>query len=95
VYVDGSFVTAKDVPADFDACWEMAGVDFDLLDQLAPALLDWTQRRAAQKARFAGELFIAEAAADPWGTLYLEFFQLDRDTGQQKGIVALNLGDLP
>jgi hypothetical protein len=81
VYVDGSFVTAKDVPADFDACWEMAGVDFDLLDQLAPALLDWTQRRAAQKARFAGELFIAEAAADPWGTLYLEFFQLDRDTG--------------
>ena len=25
-YVNGSFVTAKDVPGDFDACWEEQGV---------------------------------------------------------------------
>jgi len=31
-YVDGSFVTAKEVPGDFDGCWEAEGVDFDLLD---------------------------------------------------------------
>jgi hypothetical protein len=95
VYINGSFVTAKEVPADFDACWEMAGVDFDLLDQRDPVLLDWANRRAAQKATFEGELFIAEAAATPWGTTYLEFFQFDRDTGQPKGIVALDLGELP
>ncbi len=67
-YIDGSFVTAKEAPHDFDVCWEMAGVDFNLLDQLDPVLLDWRNRRAAQKAKFGGELFIAESAADLWGT---------------------------
>ncbi|MDQ3701448.1 MAG: hypothetical protein M3442_11080, partial [Chloroflexota bacterium] len=27
VYVDGSFVTAKPDPGDFDGCWETDGVD--------------------------------------------------------------------
>lgn len=94
-YLDGSFVTAKDRPNDFDACWEMAGVDFDLLADRAPTLLDWRQRRAAQKAMFGGELFLAEAGADPWGTPYLEFFQRDRHSGEPKGILAINVGDLP
>jgi len=94
-YLDGSFVTAKAVPKDFDACWEMAGVDFDVLDEQAPVLLDWSRKRAAQKALFGGELFIAESAADPWGTPYLEFFQHDGDSGNPKGIIAINLGDLP
>lgn len=26
-YIDGSFVTAKAMPADFDGCWETEGVD--------------------------------------------------------------------
>ena len=95
VYLDGSFVTAKPMPNDYDACWEMAGVDFDALDLHEPVLLDWGGRRAAQKARFRGELFVAESAADPWGTPYLAFFQRDRTSGQPKGIVAINLGGLP
>ena len=94
-YIDGSFVTNKVVPNDFDACWEMAGVDFDLLDRLDPLLLDWSNRRAAQKTLFGGELFIAESAADPWGTTYLEFFQHNRDTGEPKGILAVDLRGLP
>jgi len=94
-YVDGSFVTNKPVPNDFDACWEMTGVDFDLLERLDPVLLDWSNRRAAQKAKFGGELFIAESAADPWGTPYLEFFQHDRSTGEPKGILAIDLRSLP
>lgn len=94
VYVDGSFVTSKGVPNDFDACWEIDGVDFDLLEERDPALLDWGNRRAAQRARFRGELFIAELAADPWGTAYLDFFQRDTDTGTPKGIVAIELRSL-
>jgi hypothetical protein len=94
-YLNGSFVTIKEVPNDFDACWEMAGVDFDLLDRLDPILLDWRDRRAAQKAKFGGELFIAESEADPWGTPYLEFFQHDRNTGEPKGILVIDLKDLP
>ncbi len=59
-----------------------------------PVLLDWSRRRATQKALFGGKL-VAESAADPWGTPYLEFFQRDRNSGDPKGIVAINLGDLP
>ena len=89
-YVDGSFITWKEAPGDFDGCWEASGVDPDLLD---PVLLEFRDHRAAQKARFRGELFPAASHADPGGTSFLDFFQKDRD-GQPKGIVALELGGL-
>jgi hypothetical protein len=87
-YLDGSFVTAKTEPGDFDACWEIAGVDPDLLD---PALLTFADRRSAQKELFGGELFPAEWGADPHGTRFLDYFQRDRMTGERKGIVAVDL----
>jgi hypothetical protein len=89
MYIDGSFVTAKEEPQDFDACWDVAGVDPDLLD---PVLLDFSDRRAAQKERFGGELFPANLAAEPAGTRFLDYFQRDRETGEPKGIVAVDLG---
>ena len=88
IYLDGSFVTEKDAPGDFDACWEVSGVEPALLD---PVLLDFTDRRAAQKARYGGELFPAQLAAEPGGTAFLDYFQRDRQTGEPKGIVALDL----
>lgn len=92
LYIDGSFVTAKDEPADFDACWEAAGVDPELLDSV---LLTFANRRAAQKERFGGELFPADWEADPHGTRFLDYFQEDSVTGERKGIVALDLEELP
>ena len=89
-YMDGSFVTAKPEPGDFDACWGIAGVEPGLLD---PALLDFSDGRAAQKARFGGELFPAELPEGASGRTFLEFFQTDRDTGRPKGIVSLDLED--
>lgn len=91
-YIDGSFVTAKEEPGDFDACWETAGVDALLLD---PVLLEFADARAVQKERFRGELFPAEAFAHPDGTRFLDYFQRDKLTGQPKGVVALDLEDLP
>jgi len=92
VYIDGSFVTAKEDPADFDGCWEAAGVDASLLD---PVLLDFHNRRAGQKAKYGGELFLAHAPADRLGTRFVDFFQRDKVTGEPKGIVAINPGELP
>lgn len=91
VYIDGSFVTAKEAPSDFDACWSAEGVDFDQVDE---RLLTFDRGRATQKAAFLGELFIADGNADPQGTLFLDFFQTDRE-GQRKGIVVIDLKDLP
>jgi len=87
IWVNGSFVTAKEEPADFDACWDSEGVDLDALD---PVLLDLSAGRATQKARFGGELFpnVVEAKS---GLAFSEFFQNERDTGR-KGIVVIRIG---
>ena len=89
VYIDGSFVSSKEVPNDFDACWEEKGVAPELLD---PVLLQFDGGRAAQKARYLGELFPASLGATVEGMSFLEFFQTDRETGGSKGIVAVDLG---
>lgn len=86
-WVDGSFVTAKEVPGDYDACWDAEGVDFDRIDD---RLLTFDPGRATQKAAFLGEWFLADARADPQGTLFRDFFQTDRD-GRRKGIVVIEL----
>ena len=54
VYIDGSFVTDKEIPGDFDACWEEAWVDPLKLD---PVLLTFADGRAAQKAKYLGSCF--------------------------------------
>lgn len=90
VYIDGSFVTAKRAPRDFDVCWESSGVQVKLLH---PALRTFANLRAAQKAAFRGEFFPADARADARRS-YLDFFQSDRD-GTTKGIISINLGGLP
>lgn len=92
VYVDGSFVTATAMPGDFDACWDAVGVDPDALD---PVLLDFTYGRRAQKKRFGGELFPVDAAAEPSGTRFVDYFQRDRGTGEPKGIIQIDLETLP
>jgi len=87
VYIDGSFVTAKEEPGDFDACWDQDRVDVDLLD---PIFLEFAEGRRAQKERFGGELFVAHYPADPTGMEFLDYFRRDRQTGEPKGIVEID-----
>lgn len=90
VYVDGSFVTEREVPGDFDACWDPTDVD---LAALEPVLKDLASPRAAQKARFGGELFpdVVEMGS---GLLFSQFFQRQR-SGEPKGIVAIDPRRMP
>jgi hypothetical protein len=88
VYLDGSFVTTKPHPGDFDACWDIQGVDEDLLD---PVFWDFSQGRAAQKGRFGGEFFPAQLPEGASGRAFVEFFQVNKLTGDPKGIVAIRL----
>jgi hypothetical protein len=90
-YVDGSFVTAKRAPQDFDVAWEPDGVDVAKLLRLEPVFGEFDNRRAAQKAKFSGESFPSSATADVAGSTFLEFFQIDKSTGNSKGIVAIDL----
>ena len=43
LYLDGSFVTAKPHPGDYDGCWDHLGVDLVSLD---PVLLRFENKRA-------------------------------------------------
>jgi len=87
IWLNGSFVTAKDEPADFDACWDPDGVDLDALD---PVFFDFASGRVNQKARFGGELLpnVVESGS---GLAFAEFFQNERDGGR-KGIVVVLIG---
>lgn len=91
VYIDGSFVTQKVDPGDFDACWEHAGVDLLKLKVTYPVFFDFANGRANQKSIYGGELMPAEAVAklNP-KTLYRDFFQFDKEDNR-KGIIGLKL----
>ena len=91
VYLDGSFVTSKELPRDFDACWDEVGVDVELID---PILLEFDRGRAAQKEKYRGEFIPASWTARMRGGLSLKCSQPARETGQPKGIVALDLGGI-
>ena len=58
--------------------------------QLPPGEHVAAHPRTAQKDRYGGELFpnVEELAS---GSLFVDFFQTDRDTGLPKGIVVLDL----
>jgi hypothetical protein len=91
VYIDGSFVTAKEKPGDYDGCWSIKGITNQSVAYIDPVLLDFSQGRAAQKAKYYGEMFPAEGTEAASGKTWLEFFQVDKKRGDQKGIVMLKL----
>jgi hypothetical protein len=85
IYLNGSFTTEKSAPEDYDGCWDPTGVDATKLD---PILLDFTNRRAAQKRKYLGEMFIA-TMGEASGKTFLEFFQTEKSTGARKGILLV------
>ncbi len=88
VYLDGSFLSDKPIPGDYDACWNVRGVDVQLLD---PVFLEFANGRSSQKNKYLGEFFFEHAAATPNGQIFLDFFQIEKTTGEKKGIILIDL----
>ncbi len=95
IYIDGSFVTEKLEPNDYDACWDG---DWDIVSEnvlkIEPLFLDkddFLAGRKKQKQKYKGEIFPSFLCADSKGTTYLDFFQQVRFSTDKKGIVALKL----
>ncbi len=65
-----------------------------VLERLDPAPLTIDYGRAAQKAKYGGELLAVSAGAGGESRAFLELYQTDKDTGDRKGIVALDPGGL-
>jgi|WetSurMetagenome_2_1015567.scaffolds.fasta_scaffold306936_2 hypothetical protein len=94
IYIDGSFVTEKLEPNDYDACWDG---DWDIVSKnmlkLEPIFvdpIDLSTGRKKQKLKYQGEIFPSFFIADK-GITYLDFFQQIRFSTIKKGIVAINL----
>jgi len=91
IYIDGSFATQKELPSDFDACWDPTGVDLRKLVTNYPTLVDFANGRANQKRKYLGELFPANIPADiNTGELYFNFFQHDK-MNNPKGIIEMHI----
>src|SRR6267143_6604240 len=90
VYLDGSFVTSKLVPKDYDCCWDPGGMDLRNVD----AMIRDTSPSARKKqiAKFGGEFFPSSIDESSSKKPFLEFFQTDRE-GKRKGIVAIWMED--
>ena len=91
IYLDGSFVSTKPFPSDYDACYELSGMNLQELRKIEPVFFEFSSKRAAQKAKFRGEWFPAEMQETKSGITFLDFFRIDRNTGGAKGIVALEI----
>jgi hypothetical protein len=93
-YIDGSFVTEKAVPSDYDGAWELKNVDLRRLQAIEPFLFDFSNGREAQKRKYLGEMFPADFQELSSGRTFLNFFQQDKSTGDPKGLVAVDLTTL-
>ena len=86
IFLDGSFVSAKPEPDDYDALWDRRFVDPELID---PVFLDFTHGTVYQKSKYLGEFFPASATEASTRKSFMDFFQLDWVSGTGKGIIRL------
>ncbi len=84
--LNGSFVTAKFLPGDYDAIWDFDTVDVSLID---PVFLDFSGGRFAMKNKYLGDLFPSQVNGMPEDAV-VEFFQTNRNE-VEKGLVRIYL----
>jgi hypothetical protein len=91
VYLDGSFVTDKDLPGDYDVCWDLPNP----LDQARfdPVLLDIDFPRAGQHIKYRGDI-LPNVTEGNSGKPFVDFFQVDKVSGGAKGIISIDLRGL-
>ncbi|MEZ4534277.1 MAG: hypothetical protein R3D26_04585 [Cyanobacteriota/Melainabacteria group bacterium] len=91
LYVGGSMVTEKSNPSDFDAVFDVVGMDLGKLENMDAAML--LRSRAdleALKSRFLGSVEPLRHLPS-LGCSMLEVLQYDSRSGRQKGVVEIVL----
>jgi len=91
IFVDGSFITKKILPGDFDLCWEEEGVDLVAASKICPGLFDCGRKMEKIKARYRGDVAPSESIADIKKDItFLGLFTEDRQ-GRAKGIIRISI----
>lgn len=86
IFLDGSYVTAKPEPEDFDALWDPRFVDPSKLD---PLFLDFAQGTKNQKTKYFGEFFPSSIREGGSNLSFYDFFQTEKYTGVRKGMIRI------
>ncbi len=91
IFLDGSYVTAKPEPQDYDLCWDPTDVDPKLLDPILwhPNFLK--HPRTEQQQNYFGDYFQSSIFNGNSAQTFLDFFQIDKHSGQPKGIINIRL----
>ncbi len=92
LWLDGSFVTDKEEPEDWDGVWDPSNADLAKIDPVLIDPADLAAGRYRQKAKYGGELLVGTETST--GMAFQVFFQQDQN-GDPKGIVRLDLRTLP
>ncbi|MFH6780892.1 MULTISPECIES: DUF6932 family protein [Methylobacterium] len=88
--LDGSFVTRKEFPGDFDACCDYTG-----MSPIALTRLRLMGSKEIMKAEYHGEVYAyAQQVSSQNQYTFREFFQRDIED-IRKGMVRLNLESVP
>lgn len=85
VFLDGSFITAKELPNDYDLCYEPTG--------MAPAerLREFLEHSETRKERYLGDVFI-HMPEPPFFVNHVTYWQRDGRNGDvAKGIIRIDL----
>jgi hypothetical protein len=83
VYLDGSFVTEKNEPQDYDLCYEPAGI------KPTAEFKKFLLSRIERKERYKGDIF-ARLPQPPYEIDHVEHWQTDKE-GNIKGIIRIKL----
>lgn len=86
LFLDGSYVTGKPQPNDYEICWDSRFVNPDILD---PIFLQFNNGTIDQKIKYKGEFFPALWIEANSGKPFIEFFQIDKYSAQPKGIIRI------
>jgi hypothetical protein len=86
LFIDGSYVTGKPLPNDYEICWDVQFVNPKDLD---PVFMVFDNGREAQKIKYKGEYFPALWTEQNTGKPFLDFFQQDKESGENKGIIRI------
>ncbi|WP_425505407.1 DUF6932 family protein [Sphingomonas lacunae] len=81
IFVGGSFVTSKEEPGDFDACWDPVGV----LPSLDRIIYD-ESCRVERRQIYRGDLLIGGV-----DSVHYKFLARDKITGEERGMVGIQL----
>lgn len=99
IYADGSYVTQKPHPGDIDVCWHMheekekRDKQLKQLFALCRPLIFLNKKvnRAYVQHEFSADVFPANSTEGLSGLMFKDFFQKDKHTNTQKGIIVIDL----